>query len=517
MLVYAWRIHTPLRPDATAMAVRDGVIVWIGDGDSDEFEEHAEASDAVFSAGDLITPAFVDAHVHSTGAGLLRTGLDLTGCRSLAELLEQVRVRSAAGTLVWGHGWDETRWPERRPPTRAELDRAGGGTAVYLSRIDVHSALVSTALINSAGRDARAASGWSADGPVSREAHHVLRSAFLESITPEQRRTAQREFLRYAASMGVAAVHECGGPDISGADDFADLLALADEPLPEVVGYWGERNTALPPGARGLAGDLFVDGALGSRTAALTIPYTDAPDTAGALYLDAEQVAEHVVACTLAGTQAGFHVIGDAAVAAVVTGFARAERIVGAPALRECRHRLEHLEMVTPEQAALLGHWGVVGSVQPLFDAAWGGRDGMYAQRLGSDRGSGLNPFAHLEKAGVVLALGSDCPVTPVDPWAAVRAAVHHRTEGFGLAPLAAFAAHTRNGWRAAGVDGAGELVVGAPATFAVWRAGELTTDGLPSLDPGAELPVCLLTVRDGEIIYDKDTEWQEKWAARWS
>ncbi|HEU5473798.1 MAG TPA: amidohydrolase [Actinophytocola sp.] len=490
-LLRGGRIHTPSTMDATAMLIRDGVIEWIGSAEP-------PADDLVDLNGALVTPAFVDAHVHSTGAGLLRTGLDLTRCASLAELLDRVRDRARPGELIWGHGWDETTWPERRPPTRAELDEASRGGAVYLSRIDVHSAVITTALVRP---EVRTLAGWSDTGPVSRAAHHAVRSAFLASITPEQRRAAQREFLRHAASMGVAAVHECAGPDISGADDLADLLAL-DGDLPEVVAYWGAREAGLPPGARGLAGDLFVDGALGSRTAALCAPYTDAPHTAGALYLRAEQIAGHVVACTRAGIQAGFHVIGDAAVAAVVDGFAQAAEAVGVDALRAARHRLEHLEMVDAEQAARLGGWGVVGSVQPLFDAAWGGRTGMYAQRLGPDRGSALNPFAHLAAAGVVLALGSDCPVTPVDPWGAVRAAVHHRTEGFGLSAPDAFAAHTVGGWYAAGLDG-GRLEVGAPATYAVWDAGRF-----PLLDTSdAPLPVCLRTVRAGRTIYDRESE----------
>ncbi|MBY8853546.1 amidohydrolase family protein, partial [Saccharothrix sp. MB29] len=97
-----------------------------------------------------------------------------------------------------------------------------------------------------------------------------------------------------------------------------------------------------------------------------------------------------------------------------------------------------------------------VASVQPLFDHAWGGPDGMYAQRLGVERGTALNPFSRLAAAGMILALGSDAPVTPVDPWAAVKAAVHHRTEGHGISPRAAFNAHTRGGWRAAAVGAGG-------------------------------------------------------------
>ncbi|WP_121011767.1 amidohydrolase [Saccharothrix australiensis] len=494
------------------MAITDGTVVWLG---RDEVGRalHPDA-EVVDLAGAWVAPAFVDAHVHATSAGLLLTGLDLTGCRSLPELL--AAVRAAEGPVVWGHGWDETRWPENRPPTRAELDEAAGGAAVYLSRVDVHSALASTALVDRAPA-ARAADGWSPDGPLSRAAHHHVRAAAKDAIPAARRRAAQDAFLRHAASRGIASVHECAGPDISSRDDLADLLSAAHGP--EVVGYWGGTEPVDLP-VRGLAGDLFVDGALGSRTAALRSPYADA-DTSGALYLTAGEIAEHLVACTRAGLQGGFHVIGDAAMAAVVEGFERAAAVVGAPALAARRHRLEHVEMVDAEQAAKLGAWGVVASVQPLFDREWGGPSGMYAQRLGVERGTALNPFARLASAGLVLAFGSDAPVTDVDPWAAIRAAVRHRTDGHGISPRAAFNAHTRGGWRAAGVDDGvtGTLQPGAPATYAVWEVGELevtapdsrvqrwSTDprsgvpGLPSLD---DTPTCLRTVLRGRTIYER-------------
>jgi len=271
-------------------------------------------------------------------------------------------------------------------------------------------------------------------------------------------------------------------------------------------------DTAVAVGARGVAGDLFVDGALGSRTAALCAPYTDSPSGSGTLYLDAEQVREHVITCTRAGLQAGFHAIGDAAIAVVVAGFERAAEAVGVAALAACRHRLEHLEMIDARQAAALAGLGVIGSVQPVFDAEWGGADGMYARRLGADRGTRLNPFSVLSSAGMGLAFGSDAPVTPVNPWAAVRAAVHHRTDGFGISARAAFTAHTRGGWRAAGVVDrlAGTLVPGASATYAVWRVEELVAGVagepvLPVLDEGAAVPECLRTVLCGETIFDRE------------
>jgi hypothetical protein len=503
-------------PDATAMAVVDGVITWVGsDGPGRGLYP---AADVVDLAGAFLAPAFVDAHVHVTSSGLVLAGLDLSDCRSLAECLAMLRgfVAKRQPGVVWGHGWDETVWPEGRPPSRAEVDAAVGAVPVYLSRVDVHSALVSTALVDLVPA-AIGVSGWSADGPVSQEAHHHARGAARAALTADQRRSAQVAFLAHAAGHGVAAVHECAGPDISGTDDLAELLTLAAAGgCPEVVGYWGERadpDLAARLGVRGLAGDLFIDGAVGSRTAALREPYTDDPGNTGAQYVSTEQIADHLITCTRAGVQAGFHVIGDAGVAALVAGFTAAEAVVGRVALAARRHRVEHLEMVDARQAALLGGWGVVGSVQPAFDAAWGGPDGMYVRRLGADRGVALNPLSVLTASGVTLAFGSDSPVTSVDPWGGVRAAVHHRTPGFGVSPTVAFAAHTRGGWRAAGDDTSGVLAPGAPATYAVWRAGDLDRAGdprpgvpaLPSVAPGVELPVCVRTVLRGETIFESE------------
>src|SRR5205085_9474749 len=134
-------------------------------------------------------------------------------------------------------GWDDTGWPERRPPTAAELDRASYGGVVYLARTDVHSAVASSALL-AAAPEARAAQGFMGEGLVRQEAHHVVRRAAYAAVTPAQRRAAQLTTLERAAHLGVACVHECGGPDIAGEQDFIDLLAL--DHATQVLGYWGE-------------------------------------------------------------------------------------------------------------------------------------------------------------------------------------------------------------------------------------------------------------------------------------
>ena len=201
--------------------------------------------------------------------------------------------------------------------------------------------------------------------------------------------------------------------------------------------------------------------------------------------------------------QSGFHVIGDAGMDTVLEGYEAAAALVGADVVRATRPRLEHAEMVDAPGVRRMAALGLVASVQPAFDALWGGPDGMYAERLGPPRVPGTNPFATMRAEGVRLALGSDSPVTPFDPWAAVRAAVHHHEPAQRLDVATALAAHTVGGWEAAREDGGGVLRVGAPATLAVWEVPDAAPDGLPLVHHAdAELPTCVLTLRDGVPLH---------------
>ncbi|WP_194823005.1 amidohydrolase [Micromonospora sp. S-DT3-3-22] len=506
-------LHCPAEPSATALLVRDGRIAWLG------VDADAPAADRVVELGGaLVTPAFVDAHVHATDTGLVLSGLDLSSVRSAAGLLDAVAVFAAglpADAVVLGHGWDESGWVDAALPDAARLDRAAGGRRVYLSQASIHSALVSQALLAACPQVA-GLPGFDASGWLRRDAHHVVRAAARAGVTRGQRVAAQRVALARAASLGIAAVHECGGPEISDEEDFTGLLGLSGAGVPEVYGYWGELSGAARArelGAVGAGGDLFADGALGSRTAHLSGPYRDG-EGCGHGYLSADQVGDHLVDCAAHGVQGGFHAIGDAAIGTVLAGFAAAAAVLGTDRVRAARHRVEHAEIMSKALIAGFVEYGIVASMQPAFDRLWGGAGRMYESRLGLARSLESNPMGAMHGVGVALAFGSDSPVTPLDPWGAVRAAAAHHNAAQRMSVRAAFAAHTRGGWRAVHLDNEGVIAKGAPATFAVWEAPAGVERGLPVLQsedpelrgPGdpTPLPVCRATVLRGEVIYEE-------------
>ncbi len=499
------------------MLVEDDRVTWLGP--DDEAPGGDTVDEVVELGGALVTPGFCDAHVHLTMTGQGLDGVDLSGTSSVAEALRLVEdaARRTRGRPIYAHSWDETRWAEQRPVTSAELDRASYGGVVYMPRVDAHSASVSTAMATIAR--ARDLDGWDGVGVVRRDAFAAVTNAFTSSMTPADRERHLELALRTAARRGLTLLHETGASHLTSHDDIRHVLEAGQRPdVPDVVTYWGEladdSTTAAELaeflGVLGLAGDLCADGSFGSFTAHLQEAYAEEPHT-GYGYLTAEQVRDHAVACTRAGLQAGGHVIGDAALRTMAQGFRAAADVVGLEALRAVRHRWEHVELPDPDVVATMAELGIWASVQPMFDGLWGGEDGMYAARLGVERALRAVPLRTLLDAGVHVALGSDSPVTPLGPWAAVRAAAWHHNPGQRLTVAEAVAAHTRAGYELAGREG-GELRVGAPATYVVWDDGSghpVRTDpatGLPVLDaPDHPLPVARRTVVAGVTAYQRE------------
>lgn len=498
---------------STAIGVEDGRIVVVGTDDEAERWTGTgdDAPDVLELHGRAVGPAFVDSHVHTVRTGFALTGLVLGGATSVTAALDAVAAHAAAhpddGVIV-GQGWDETDWPEPRPPTGAELERAAPGRRSYLTRVDGHSSVISPALAHLVPGLTDLA-GWSDDGRVERDAHHAVRNALETLIGDAERLEAARAGCRAMAAEGIIGFHENAAPHIGPESEIELVRQAAAETGLHATVYWGELmavDTARRLGVAGLAGDLVADGAFGSRTAALSAPYADAAHSCGHAYVTAEQVRDHVVACTGAGLQAGFHCIGDVALDAIGEGFRRAAELVGADAIRQAHHRLEHVEMPSPETITVLADLRVTASVQPMFDALWGGPDGMYADRLG-ERWRETNPLRDLETAGVRLAFGSDSPVTGLAPWAAVRAATHHHHQAQRLSTYEALRAHTRGSSFAGRADETGgSLALGAPADLAVWDVpGGLDERGLPVLAPDLELPRLVRLISGGTTIHHSD------------
>ncbi len=512
MIFVGGRVYAPDHPGATAVVTDGSLISFVGNDEA--ARRAAPGQTEVDLRGRLLTPAFVDAHAHLIQTGQVMAGLGLHDVRSRDDAVERVAVYARHHPdvqVIIGHGWDERAWPEPMPPTRTELDRAAGGVAVYLARVDVHSAVVSSTLLDQLPGVSEAI-GYRADGLLTREAHHLCRGSLGRLFSDQQRRSAARTALQAAAAQGVAAVHELGGPHLGPIEDLTRVREVGAELGVAVVSYWGELATeptiewAQQAGVAGLAGDLCIDGAIGSRTALLREPYADA-ETRGASYLSEQQIADHVIACTQAGLQAGFHCIGDAAVAAAVAGLRRAAATLGIRHIRAARHRLEHLEMITEADIATLAELGVVASMQPAFDAAWGRPGELYEQRLGQSRAHGMNRLGTLERSGVHLAFGTDSPVTPLAGWATVRAAVRHWQPSERLAVASAFDAATRGAHWASFTDNAGAIRVGAEASLAVWDVPDDALEGptpLPLLDDGP-LPICAATIAAGQLIYQSE------------
>ena len=521
-------VYSPVDPFANAMVVDGDTIAWIG-GDYAARVHESGVDEVVESTGRWsLRPSStpmptchrpVPPCEGSTSPRLPRWRSPCRGSRTPRAPTRAVRSTPRTGTSGTGPRPAPPRRPSSIARPTAAWSTCPASTATPPS--------ISSALAAASG--ARQQPGWRGDGLVTRDAHHVAREAFNAAITPAQRRSDIDLALRTAAAAGIGLVHENGGRILSSADDFADVLAAGERgDGPQTLGYWAQlvsdeqeaREAVRLVGAHGLAGDLNVDGSVGSRTASLREPYTDAEGHRGNGYLSVEQVRDHIAACSLAGLQGGFHVIGDAGVDTVIAGFEAAAEAVGAAAVRRARHRLEHLEMIEADGIARLVALGVTASVQPAFDAHWGGGEGMYAARLGRERATAMNPFASMLAAGMTLALGISklpsrrstpgrpcgppCSTTSEDQRLA-RSACSPTPGGLAgrrfrrprvLRPRAA--RHVR------GLAGRRPRRPSARRPHPDWSTDPRSgAPGLPDLSPGAPTPTTLRTVVRGRTIFD--------------
>ena len=437
--------------------------------DTDVLKLKSATTKLVDLGGAFAMPGFNDAHTHIAEAGRQKLAVDLVGTRSLAEMQQRIREyvgHSAPGAWITGGGWDQTLWTEKMLPTRQDLDAVTAGHPAILSRVDGHIAVTNSAALAAAGIDKATAdpAGSKIDRDADGAATGILREIAATSLvyakvpkaTPEQRRQALLLAIEDALAHGVTSVQDNS--------EWEDFLALEElehtHGLKLRVAEWMDFNLPVAElrsrRASHAADDPllhltqlkgFLDGSLGSHTAAMEEPYADDANNSGLPRYDDERLNAMTAQRAAAGFQIGFHAIGDLANTMALDAFTAAEQN-GQPANRpappanpdaavvstdaqpvlpgDLRMRVEHAQVLMPDDFERFATLGVIASMQPshlLTDMNWAG------DRLGPERSRFAYAWHTFLDHGVTLAFGTDYPVESIDPFRGLYSAVTRKNE----------------------------------------------------------------------------------------
>ncbi len=513
-------------PTVEAVAVADGVILATGSRDL-VLDSAGEDATLVELDGAAMYPGFTDAHVHLLGVGMRELMLNLEGTGSIAELTSVVGAAlqdTEEGAPLYGRGWIETGWPEGRMPTRDDLDPISPDNPVVLERADGHAVVANSAALAAAGIDAdtpdpdggrieRDAAGRATGLLIDNAANPVL--ALISAPGEEAKREAYAKASDVYTAYGWTGVHnmsvdpanldlmEAASGDgsltlrVYNSVDQSGLEAL------ETGGFRETRNGKIVTRAM----KLYMDGALGSRGALLTAPYSDQPATRGLLLMEKDKALALFERALKAGVQVNTHAIGDRANRLQLDW--TAEAFAAHPDLAEdARWRDEHTQILHVEDIPRFAELGVIPSMQPSHAIG----DLFFAPaRLGPDRLDGAYPWRSLIDAGAIIAGGSDAPVERGDPRIEFYAAVARRgldgtqTEDWrpGQAVTRAEALKMFTAWPAYASfaeDSLGAIEPGKRADFTVFSKDIMTIpeDEILTVET-------VMTVIDGEIVFRRE------------
>jgi predicted amidohydrolase YtcJ len=516
------------QPIAKAVAIGQGRILAVGSSDN-ALRLAGPGTEVIDLAGRLVVPGFIDTHIHFYEWALKRQGVkldDLTSLDDLVSRVHRVAENQPAGRWIMGQGWNETDWIEPHMPTRIELDRAAPNHPVLLWRCDLHLAAANSAALKLAGIDA-----GTPDPPEGRIEHDltgqptgILRELAInrvrEAIAPPdegQVLTAFEDAARALHRRGVTGIHDVRlMADKDGADalrtfqrldredrlDLRSWVTLPGDRLEDIIGLGlqtGFGNDCLRIGHV----KFFSDGGMGARTAWMIDPYLDAG--AGMPLMDMAVLAEDIRKADAAGLSTMVHAVGDRANRELIDIFEDLESRrtqAGNPRPR-IPHRIEHVQMIRPEDAGRLRNLGLALCLTPanlildinLIDSAVG------------EKGRWTYAFRRLMDTGAPVMFSSDCPVCDPDPLAGIHAAVT-RQRGDGtpsagwhpqnrISAAEALRAYTVTPARVHQAPDLGVIAPGKMADLAVLSENILTSH--PSRIPGAHVD---MTVFDGRIVY---------------
>ena len=420
------------RPRASALAIRGGRFVYVGD-DAGVQAMRGATTRVINAAGQTIIPGMADAHGHILGLGAALESVDLTGTASYAEIIARVTAKAKTlppGTWVQGRGWDQNDWPDQRFPTHEALSKAVPGNPVFLTRVDGHAALANATAMRSA--NITVATQDPEGGRIERNADRSPTGVFVDramglvaqripsSTTADVRRRVLLA-MRDATKWGLTSVHDAGTSAQTlgvyeqlgqeGALLLRTYVMLADN------GPTLEREFAKGPRSGLFNGFLWVrsvklvaDGALGSRGARMLEPYADDPGNHGLELARPEHLQDVSVRALKAGFQINTHAIGDGANHTALDVYERALREVPAT---DHRFRIEHAQILTPDDIPRFAKLNVIPSMQASHQTS----DMYWAEkRVGPERIKGAYAWRSLLETGVIIPNGSDFPVEAVNP-----------------------------------------------------------------------------------------------------
>ncbi|MDO8379116.1 amidohydrolase [Phenylobacterium sp.] len=523
LLIFGGSIYTGVEsaPKVEALVVRDGKVAFAGP--LAQARKAAAKPKSIDLKGAAAYPGFVDAHAHLMGIGFRELTLNLEGAASIADMTAKVKAWSLAHPgpeVLSGRGWIETHYPEKRFPTRSDLDAVVSDRPVVLTRADGHALVANSKMLALAGvtRDTPDPTG----GQILRDASGEPTGMLIDNAkalvtskvpppTPAQMREAARRAVDLYASRGWTGLHSVSVAaadvailkDMAAAgtlpirvDNFMDLSSAGD--------LLTTGPSADPTGLVRIDGiKLYMDGALGSRGAALLAPYDDAPGT-GLLLTPPEVIARTLTAARKSHAQIAIHAIGDRGNRLVLDVFETA--FDGDPAkLRAARWRIEHAQVISPTDLPRFADNGVIASMQPSHAIG----DLYFAPaRLGETRLKGAYAWHDLQTSGASMAIGTDAPVEKGDPLVEFYAATYrHDLAGYAGPNWGLDEVLTRPQALALITKGAayavfrevelGDLAVGKAADLSVFSV-DLMTAPFPDIAKAH----AVMTIVGGKVVY---------------
>jgi predicted amidohydrolase YtcJ len=428
----------PEMPWASAMAIAGDTILAIGTDKEMSIYDGSRTGDLVAAQGQLIVPGFIDTHTHFVDGGFRLASVQLRDAKTKEEFVQRIKRFAATlpkGTWITGGDWDHENWGGELPQ-RDWIDGVTPQNPVWINRLDGHMALANTAAleaanVNNSVKDVEGGSIVRHKGKITGIFKDNAQT-YIDEVVPvpaaAQEDTALDTAMKYVASKGVTSVHNMSGgmEAIERAKRENRLITRIYAGMP--LSQWETLATKVKTEGKGdkwvriglLKG--FVDGSLGSHTAAFHKPFADSPNDSGFFITPADELYRSIKAADSAGLQVTVHAIGDKAIYTILNIFQRVEKENG-PADR--RFRIEHAQHIAPTDIPRFASLHVIASMQPYHAID----DGRWADRvIGAERSKTTYAFRSLLDSGAVVTFGSDWFVAPPTPLDGIYAAVTRRT-----------------------------------------------------------------------------------------